>query len=190
MGLLQGLLKPKPDHVCQGAKTFLRAPRVDDFEQWRDLRQQSRSFLEPWEPAWQDDEFLLSSFRRRISHYAKLANDDMAYPFFIFDRDANKLLGAITISNVRRGVAQMATLGYWTGAAFANTGVMTDALGAILTFARDEIELNRIEAACLPGNEASIKLLQRTGFEQEGFARSYLKINGRWEDHILWGRRV
>ncbi len=190
MGLLQGLLSQKPDHVCYDAKTFLRSPRADDFEAWRDLRRNSRSFLEPWEPLWQDDEFMLSSFRRRISHYAKLANEDVAYPFFIFTRDEKTLLGAITISNLRRGVAQMATLGYWTGAAFANTGVMSDALAAVVKFAKDEIELNRLEAACLPGNLPSIRLLQRSGFEQEGFAKGYLKINGRWEDHILWGRRV
>ncbi len=190
MGLLQGLLAQKPDHICRGAKTFLRSPRVDDFEQWRSLRQDSRSFLEPWEPIWQDDEFMLSSFRRRISHYAKLANEDLAYPFFIFTSDEKTLLGAITLSNLRRGVAQMATLGYWTGAAYANTGVMTDALPPVVQFARLELELNRLEAACLPGNMPSMRLLARSGFEREGFAKGYLKINGKWEDHILWGRRV
>lgn len=190
MGLLQGLLTQKPDYACRGDKTFLRAPRMEDFEQWRELRRASRGFLEPWEPVWQDDEFLISSFRRRINHYAKLVSDDQAYPFFIFSPDERTLLGAVTVSNLRRGVAQMATLGYWTGAAFANTGVMSDALQAVVTFAHRELDLNRLEAACLPGNEPSIRLLQRTGFEREGFAKSYLKINGRWEDHILWGRQL
>jgi [ribosomal protein S5]-alanine N-acetyltransferase len=190
MGLLQGLLAERPDHECRGSWTYLRAPRVDDFELWRDLRRNSRCFLEPWEPVWQDDEFLLSSFRRRISHYGKLARDDQAYPFFIFTAGEGKLLGAITLSNIRRGVAQMGTLGYWTGASYANTGVMTDALHAITTFARNDLDLNRLEAACLPSNIPSIKLLAKAGFEREGFARSYLKINGNWEDHILWGRRV
>ncbi len=163
---------------------------MEDFEQWRDLRRDSRSFLEPWEPLWQDDELLLSSFRRRVAHYAKLVHDDAAYPFFIFTRDGKTLQGAVTVSHVRRGVAQMATLGYWTGAEFGNSGVMTDALGALIGFARDGLDLNRLEAACLPANRPSIRLLQKTGFEQEGFAKNYLKINGRWEDHILWGRRV
>jgi ribosomal-protein-alanine N-acetyltransferase len=84
----------------------------------------------------------------------------------------------------------MATLGYWTGERHANTGVMTDALQAAMGFARDELELHRLEAACLPANEPSIKLLARAGFEREGFAKDYLKINGRWEDHILWGRKL
>ena len=115
MGILQGLMLRKPAYSCYGQKTFLRAPVVADFSAWRDLRLASRTFLEPWEPLWQDDEILASSFRRRMSHYARLSADDLAYPFFIFQKSDSTLLGAITLSNVRRGVAQMATLGYWTG---------------------------------------------------------------------------
>jgi [ribosomal protein S5]-alanine N-acetyltransferase len=190
VGLLQGLWAPKPDYGCQGQKTVLRAPRLEDFEQWRDVRQASRSFLEPWEPSWADDEFLHSSFRRRIGHYAKLAADETAFPFFIFTPDESRLLGAITLSNLRRGVAQMATLGYWTSASDANTGVMTDAMRALILYADETLDLHRLEAACLPSNTPSMRLLQRCGFEREGFARAYLKINGRWEDHVLWGRRL
>jgi [ribosomal protein S5]-alanine N-acetyltransferase len=190
MGLLQGLLTQKPDYAVRGKTVFLRNPRMEDFAQWRDLRVASRAFLMPWEPAWQDDELLQSSFRRRMNHYAKLASDDLAYPFFIFDAAEEQLMGAITISNVRRGVAQMATLGYWTGAAFSNRRVMTDAIAAILQFSVAELGLNRMEAACLPANLPSMKLLERAGFDREGFAKAYLKINGVWEDHVLWGRRI
>jgi [ribosomal protein S5]-alanine N-acetyltransferase len=188
MGLLTGLLTQKPDHECRGQKTILRAPQLEDFAEWRGLRLASRQFLQPWEPAWQDDELQLASFRRRIGQYARLAQEDKAYPFFIFDIPQKQLLGAITLSNVRRGVAETATLGYWTGARFANTGVMTDALQAVMAFSHDELELHRLEAACLPANTPSIQLLQRASFEREGFARSYIKINGHWEDHILWGK--
>lgn len=190
MGFLQGLLTQKPDYTCKGEQVVLRAPSMDDFEQWRSLRIAGRAFLQPWEPTWSDDEFLASSFRRRINHYATLVADDLAYPFFIFSSDDETLKGGITLSNVRRGVAQMATLGYWTGAAHANTGVMKDAMGALITFAADTLDLHRLEAACLPANRPSIKLLERHHFEREGFARSYLKINGRWEDHVMWGRRL
>jgi [ribosomal protein S5]-alanine N-acetyltransferase len=185
--LLSGLLGPRPDYACQGQVTRLHMPRVDDFAQWRDLRLSSRRFLEPWEPTWADDELLLSSFRRRISHYNKLAADDLAYPFFITLQKDGALAGGITVSNLRRGVAQMATLGYWVGEAHAGKGVMTDALQAIIVFARDELELHRLEAACLPSNTPSMRLLQKAGFTREGFAKSYLKINGNWEDHVLWG---
>jgi [ribosomal protein S5]-alanine N-acetyltransferase len=188
MGLLQGLLAQSPDHTCHGEKTFLRAPRIEDFPQWRDLRRDSQTFLQPWEPSWPDDELVQAAFRRRIRHYAMLSTDDAAYPFFIFEKDEKTLMGAITLSNVRRGVAQMATLGYWTGAKFAKSGVMTDALQAVIRFAAEELALHRLEAACLPANTPSVKLLERAGFAREGFAEAYIKINGRWEDHVLWGR--
>jgi [ribosomal protein S5]-alanine N-acetyltransferase len=190
MGLLQELLSHKPSYECRGAQVYLRAPAMEDFEQWRSLRLAGRDFLQPWEPSWSDDEFLLSSFRRRLSHYAKLASDDQAYPFFIFSGDGETLKGAITLSNVRRGVAQMATLGYWTGENYANSGVMTDAMLAIVAFASEDLDLHRLEASCLPTNLPSIRLLTRAGFDREGFARAYLKINGRWEDHIMWGHRL
>jgi [ribosomal protein S5]-alanine N-acetyltransferase len=186
MRLLQNLLAPKSNYECRGQRTVLRSPAVEDFPQWRDLRQNSRAFLEPWEPLWREDEMLLSSFRKRVAHYAKLAHDDHAYPFFIWNHEGI-LLGAITISNLRRGVAQMATLGYWIGAPFAKQGYMTDALAATITFAHNELQLHRLEAACIPANTASVNLLRRAGFSREGYAASYLKINDQWEDHILWG---
>jgi [ribosomal protein S5]-alanine N-acetyltransferase len=186
MRLLQNLLAPKPDYECKGRRTQLRAPSVDDFQQWRNLRNISQNFLTPWEPTWRDDELLLSSFRKRISHYSKLAHDDQAYPFFIWSND-DTLLGAITISNLRRGVAQMATLGYWIGEPFIRQGFMTDALQATIGFSKKELDLHRLEAACLPRNTASVQLLQGAGFVREGHAASYLKINDQWEDHILWG---
>jgi [ribosomal protein S5]-alanine N-acetyltransferase len=189
MRLLQNLLAPKSNYECHGQRTHLRAPVLEDFSQWRDLRQCSKHFLEAWEPIWRDDELLLSSFRKRIAHYSKLSHDDQAYPFFICNHEGT-LLGAITISNLRRGVAQMATLGYWIGAPFAHQGFMTDALAATITFARNELELHRLEAACLPTNTASLQLLHRAGFVREGYAASYLKINGQWEDHVLWGLRL
>jgi [ribosomal protein S5]-alanine N-acetyltransferase len=186
MGLLQNLLAPKTSYALGGQRILLRSPTVDDFEQWRNLRHNSRNFLVPWEPLWRDDELLLSSFRKRVSHYANLAHNDHAYPFFIWDHH-EVLLGAITLSNVQRGVAQMATLGYWIGEPFAGQGFMTDALATIADFAKDELKLHRLQAACIPTNAASIALLQRRGFAREGFAKSYLKINDQWQDHILWG---
>lgn len=190
MRLLHNLLAQKPDYECHGQKVYLRKPRMEDFQQWRDLRCNSKAFLVPWEPTWSDDELLLSSYRKRMAHYSKLAYDDVAYPFFIFDREDKTLLGAITLSNLRRGVAQMATLGYWIGAAHTNQGYMSDAIAAVITFTKDELDLHRLEASCLPRNASSMRLLEKSGFTREGFARDYLKINGQWEDHVLWGLRL
>ncbi len=99
-------------------------------------------------------------------------------------RDA--LAGGVGLSNVRRGVAETASLGYWIGEPFARPGYMTAALPLVLDFAFARLRLHRVEAACLPSNVPSRALLLRTGFQQEGYARSYLLIDGKWQDHLLF----
>ncbi|MCA0433373.1 MAG: GNAT family N-acetyltransferase [Proteobacteria bacterium] len=170
-----------------GDGVTLRFPAMEDFPAWAALREKSRAFLEPWEPLWPQDDLSAAAFRYRVRRYRELMSDDLCYPYFIFDR-ADALLGAATLSNVRRGVAQMATLGYWIGEPFARHGHMTRALNALVPFAFAQLGLHRVEAACLPRNAASIALLQKTGFEREGYARNYLKIAGQWEDHLLFAR--
>ena len=167
---------------------MLRPPIMDDFKQWVELRQESRSFLEPWEPTWNEDEFTRRSFRRRLRIYQDWAARDHSYAFFIFDITRNQLIGAISLSHVRRGAEQSANLGYWIGMKFAMQGYMTEALNLMITHSFETLALHRLEAACLPRNTASKKLLESSGFNQEGYAPSYIKIAGRWEDHLLFAR--
>jgi ribosomal-protein-alanine N-acetyltransferase len=174
--------------LVEGRTTFLRSPVTDDFEGWCELRLKSRSFIEPWEPSWDDNEYTRTAFRLRLRLYESKASEDKAYAYFIFSKSDRKILGAITISNIRRGVAQTGTLGYWIGKPFANQGYMTDALSHLLPYAFSELALHRMEAACLPRNTPSARLLTRCGFSQEGMAKSYLRINGVWEDHLLFAR--
>ena len=96
------------------------------------------------------------------------------------------LLGGVTLSNLRRGVAQTASLGYWIGGRYARQGFMTEALSGVLEFSFGELGLHRVEAACLPTNIASRGLLLRMGFREEGYARKFLRINGQWQDHVLF----
>lgn len=172
--------------VVQHARVTLRAPVMGDYAQWAQLRSTSRTFLEPWEPTWPRDDLTRSAFRQRVRRYNRDMRDDYAYAFFTFDHATADLVGGLTLSNVRRGVAQTASVGYWTGMPFSRRGYMTEALTAAVSFAFDSLRLHRIEAACLPDNEASRRLLLRTGFSEEGYARQYLKINGRWQDHLLF----
>ncbi len=159
-----------------------------DYEQWANLRLASRDFLTPWEPVWPANDLTRSAFRSRIRQYWRDIDDDLAYPYFIFDAAGQTLLGALTLSNVRRGVAQTGTLGYWIGEPFARKGHMTSAVRLLLGFAFEHLALHRVEAACLPHNLPSIALLRRSGFEHEGLARGYLKIAGEWRDHLLFAR--
>jgi ribosomal-protein-alanine N-acetyltransferase len=189
MNILSPFVFSRKDPELEGQGVLLRFPRMEDYAQWRDLREASRNFLVPWEPAWDRHELERSAFRRRLVHFRKWLTDGTGRPFFIFSSDSGQLLGGITLSNLRRGVAQCATLGYWIGEPFARRGHMSDAVAALKAHGFRDLGLHRIEAACLPRNTASVRLLERSGFEREGFAVSYLKINGLWEDHILWSCR-
>ena len=167
-------------------RVYLRFPVQRDWRDWAALRAESRDFLAPWEPTWAYDALTRGAFRRRLKMYKAELRQGVTYSFLIFRRVDEVLLGGITLSNLRRGVAQSATLGYWIGASHGNQGYMTDSLAAVLEFAFSRIGLHRVEAACLPANEASRRLLLRAGFREEGYAREYLRISGRWQDHQLF----
>jgi ribosomal-protein-alanine N-acetyltransferase len=171
-----------------GDGVVLRAPQMSDYAEWAALREASREFLTPWEPTWPTDDLTRSSFRRRVKRYFEDQRGDLAYPFFAFRKLDNVLVGGLTLANIRRGCAQAGSLGYWMGASFARQGHMTAAVSAIIPFAFGTLRLHRIEAACIPANTASMRLLEKTGFRREGFSRQYLCIDGVWQDHLLYAR--
>lgn len=176
----------EPGPVITGEGITLRTPNLADFSDWITIRADSRAFLTPWEPAWPVDDLTRGAFRRRIRRYHAEIREDHAYPFFLFRLDDGALIGGLTLSNVTRGMTQSATIGYWMGEAYASHGYMTAALKAIIPFGFDTLGLHRLEAACLPGNTASMRLLQNLGFQNEGLARGLVCINGRWQDHIVY----
>lgn len=170
----------------RGAGLCLRPPLLSDYPAWAALRAASRAHLVPFEPQWSPDELSRSSFRLRLRRYQSDLKDDLGYALFIIREHDAELLGGVTLSNVRRGVTQAAALGYWVGAPYAHQGYMRAALSVLLPYAFDVLRLHRIEAACLPHNQASIRVLEHSGFRQEGLARRYLRINGVWQDHLLY----
>jgi ribosomal-protein-alanine N-acetyltransferase len=172
--------------TLKGSKTLLRFPMAADYEAWSSLRAESRDFLTPWEPLWPEDDLTRIAFRRRLRRYQRDVRDDRAYPFFIHSPTDGALLGGLTLSNVRRGVAQAASLGYWAGARHAGQGFISDAVRTVLPFCFGRLGLHRVEAACLETNMASRRVLTAAGFQHEGMARSYLRINGQWHDHMLF----
>jgi ribosomal-protein-alanine N-acetyltransferase len=186
---LFGLVSPEyRDLPIRGEGVYLRCSEMRDFPAWAALRERSRAFLTPWEPTWPADDLTRSSFRYRVRRHAEEMARDEAYSFFIFRQEDDVLLGGLTLGHVRRGVSQAATLGYWMGEPYAGKGYMSRAVRAVLDYAFNRQRLHRVEAACLPTNEPSIRLLERNGFTREGFARAYLNINGQWRDHLLVAR--
>ena len=178
----------EPASVIEGDGVVLRAPQMSDYAEWASLREASRAFLTPWEPTWPVDDLTRAAFRRRLRRYADDVRTDQSYAFFVFGEQDDVLVGGITLANVRRGVAQAGSLGYWIGAPYARRGYMTAAVAALIPYAFSTLRLHRLEAACIPTNAASVSLLEKTGFEREGYAREYLCINGQWQDHLLYAR--
>ncbi len=175
-----------PQVRLDAPQVYLRPPRVGDWQEWAALRAESREFLKPWEPTWPADALERGAFNRRLRRQAAEWRNDEGFSFLTFANSDDALVGGLGITNVRRGVAQMASIGYWTGRPYVRRGYMTEAVHAALEFAFTQLGLHRIEAACIPANLASKGLLQKIGFRAEGEARNYLRINGQWRDHLLY----
>jgi ribosomal-protein-alanine N-acetyltransferase len=171
-----------------GDGVTLRPPQMHDFEEWAELRAASRDFLVPWEPSWPADDLTRGAFRRRLKRYAEDWRADQSYAFFLFRKQDNVLVGGLTLASIRRGVAQAGSIGYWMGAPYVRCGHMSAGVKAVLPFAYATLRLHRVEAACIPTNAPSIRLLEHCGFAREGYARQYLCINGTWQDHLLFAR--
>lgn len=186
MSLLEWI-SPESGPSLQGDGVVLRPPRKRDYPEWQTLRQTSRPFLQPWEPVWSPDELSPAAYARRLSAWRNGRDMDQMYAFFVFRERDDALVGGITLNNVRRGVAQTGTVGYWSGQPYARQGHTLAALQAVIRFAFGPLALHRLEAACLPTNDASAALLLKAGFTEEGYAKAYLKINGNWRDHRLFG---
>jgi ribosomal-protein-alanine N-acetyltransferase len=181
------LFQTDPGPRLEGQTVFLRLPRLSDYKPWAELRARSAAFLKPWEPTWPEDDLTRPAFRARLNAYAREMEVGEAFPFFMFRRDDGALIGGVRLFHIRRGVSQTAVMGYWIGQPYAGQGYMRDGVRAAIDFAFGELGLHRLEAACMPENQPSAAVLLKSGFKEEGYAPAYLKINGEWRDHRLFG---
>jgi ribosomal-protein-alanine N-acetyltransferase len=186
IAIIDRLSRPAPYRRYDGEGVYLRPPESGDWIEWAELRAESRGFLEPWEPTWAKDALTRESYRRRLQRYTRDAREEEGYAFFVFREEDRALLGGINVSNVTRGIRMSCSIGYWIGQRYARQGYMTEAVRIIVGVAFDELKLHRVEAGCVPSNISSAGLLRNLGFQEEGFARKYLNINGQWHDHLLF----
>jgi len=169
-----------------GTRILLRPPTARDHAEWAAVRRESQQFLTPWEPKWTADELERGAWQLRLRRYRQEITQGTAMPFLIFDKVTGQLAGGITLGNIRHGVAQSGQIGYWMGVNHAGKGLMHEALLLVVQFGFETLRLHRIEAACIPDNQRSIRVLEKAGFRREGLSRSYLRINGVWRDHLLY----
>lgn len=170
----------------QTERLTLRPPTHADFRPWAMLRAESRDFLTPWEPTWAPEHLSRKAFTNRVYWAQRSISGGTALPLFIVRRTDQELLGAITLDHIKRGPAQSGTTGYWIGERYARQGFMREAIESMVHYAFTTLDLSRIEAGCLPENMPSRSLLEKCGYKYEGVAQSYLQINGRWRNHVLY----
>ncbi len=183
------ILSKDPNHVLEANGVRLRPARKGDYVSWQSIRAQNRRFLAPFEPSWSDLDLTRRAYDGLVRRSLRQARRGGEYSFLLFDISASDetLIGGLTLSNVRYRAARHANLGYWMGAEHAGKGQMSRAVALCLPFAFEYLNLRRLQAACLPHNKPSRRVLEKNGFIEEGFAEQYLQINGKWRDHVLYG---
>ncbi len=172
----------------EGENIYLRMAEKRDYMRWQTARQAGQDFFKLYEPTWHKDVLSKKYFYARVKNDKHAASADVKYGFLIFHKTDNRLLGGININNVQRTIFQNCTLGYWTSQAENSKGYMSEAVGLMSNACFNKWGLNRVQAATLTNNKASIRVLEKNGFLQEGVAKQFLKINNQWRDHILFAK--
>lgn len=169
-------------------RLVLRVPRASDVPELRASLRRNDAHLKPWSPAPPvgDDPTSLTSVSKTVLRYRREWKRGEAFVLLVTARtDGEPIVGRVALTGIMRGVFQNAYLGYWIDAGHQGKGLMTEAVAAVVAFAFDEAKLHRVQAAVMPRNPASVRILEKVGFRREGFAERYLCIAGTWEDHLI-----
>jgi ribosomal-protein-alanine N-acetyltransferase len=171
-------------------RLVLRPPRTDDVPALRVALRKNTVHLRPWSvsPAPGEDPSSLTSVSRAVLRYRKEWKAGVAHVLVLTLReDDREIIGRVALGGIQRGAFLNGHLGYWIDAEHEGRGLMTEAVGAATSFAFTSLGLHRVQAAVMPSNTGSQRVLEKTGYRKEGFAPRYLCIAGSWEDHILYG---
>jgi ribosomal-protein-alanine N-acetyltransferase len=172
----------------QTPRTLVRVVDAGDAQRLLRYRVQNREHLAPWEPLRESSYYTLDHCIQTLADSRDAMRLDRAYPFIVLDLTGNEVIANFTFANIVRGAFQACHLGYGIAAGRQGQGLMREALEAALSWAFRDLDLHRVMANYMPRNERSGRLLERLGFEREGYAKRYLQIAGVWEDHILTSR--
>ncbi len=176
-----------PETNLRSFRITLRPPMLGDWQAWAQVREANQDHIQPFDPRWPAKAFTYGLFERRTHRQAREWDLGLANAFLIFKNEDNSLIGGMNINNICRGAAQYASLGYWLDQGHEGQGYMTEALRMTLQYCFEGLNLHRVNASCLAHNTRSKKTLLKAGFKEEGLAEKYLQIDGRWQDHELFG---
>ncbi|MBT0731194.1 ribosomal protein S5-alanine N-acetyltransferase [Rosenbergiella nectarea] len=180
-----GYRAPSPRISLNSPSMHIRTVAERDSWLLTDYYHENRDFLMPWEPLRDESYFRHHGWEARLQVMGMQQKQGEAFYFLLMDPRQQEVWGVANVSQVIRGGFQACYLGYSLAAAQQGKGLMFEGLSVIIPYLQKQQRLHRIMANYMPRNQRSGALLQRLGFEKEGYARDYLKINGRWEDHIL-----
>ena len=147
----------------------------------------NQDFFREWNPLSDDTFYTLEFQAQKLRVERELLAQDRVLRLWLFDkqdRAYERIIGDLAFSNIVRGAFHSCHLGYKVDGAAINSGYMTEALARAIRFAFEDMRLHRIEANIMPKNARSIRVVEKLEFVNEGLSRKYLKIAGRWEDHI------
>ena len=161
----------------------LKAVKEAKVEEVRNYLLKNEAFLAEWEPIRGDDYYSEETIRKDLENKRCEMEQGKALHYFIYLNSNSKLIGTISLSNIVRGAFLSCFLGYKLDYEYLNKGLMTEALELVIKKGFTELSLHRIEANAMPRNIRSKRVLEKSGFMNEGISRKYLKINGKWEDH-------
>ncbi|WP_010492088.1 GNAT family N-acetyltransferase [Paenibacillus elgii] len=172
--------------IVHGDRIYIRPLDLPDVPALHRLRAENETFFRPFEPLQDSNAFTLDAVRESLVKTIAEREQDSAYAFGIFLNGTDELIGRVRLSSIVRGPWQNANLGYYISERFNGQGYMSEAVGLALRFAFENCGLHRVQAAIMPRNRGSIRVVEKNAMRLEGLARNYLQIHGVWEDHAIY----
>ncbi|UFJ43054.1 GNAT family N-acetyltransferase [Brevibacillus humidisoli] len=166
-------------HVC------LRLLTAEDAPAFLDYLLRNKHYHDPYMPHRPSDSFTLENVRR-LTDQRQRVGSDQEYAFAVIDNESERLVGKVKLSGIIRGSFHSANLSYDIDEAFSSRGYVTEAVKMLISFAYSGLALHRIQAAIMPRNLPSQRVVEKAGFVREGYSQHYIQINGIWEDHITY----
>jgi ribosomal-protein-alanine N-acetyltransferase len=173
------------------ARLLLRAPRTGDVAEIRRLMRANHEHLKPWNPAPPagEDPSSITEVSKTVLRQRRDWKRGTGFVLMVAERERpERFVGKIALNGIMRGAMYGAYLGYWMAADQQGKGLVTEAISAVLDFAFGPAGLHRVQAAIMPRNERSLRVIEKLEFRREGYAERYLQIAGKWEDHVLFAR--
>ncbi|WP_206922718.1 GNAT family N-acetyltransferase [Alicyclobacillus suci] len=167
-----------------GVGIYMRFLEETDASAKLDLNLRNRSFFESYLTTRTEDFYTLNYQMNSIRSGIASKEKDEGYFLGVFLPDSDDLIGIVSLTEVVRGPLQSCWLGYSLDQAQNGRGYTTEAVRLVVDYAFQVLKLHRIEAGVMPHNSASIRVLEKSGFEKEGLSKKNVLINGKWEDHL------